>query len=1797
MSRPSPPEAKVSAFSLSVMTQRVAKHCVPVESHSQIGTARFGSSSRTSSTNVCPSCLRPLNGLDSGCQGHCGYFPLQEPKQLLVKTAAVPKQLLERLIKCMCPRKECCLYGKLQLINPKTNIEQVFSSRFLALTPIDRLLYLYQTAAVSKCRACDTPLRYVRFRSFREIQRINRGGVLMTAEEVARALFEDDDNRMFLESILEIDPEAFFFRFIITPNGLLEQRPVRVETKRTQVGNRQIMRLVPKAYPSKLLGFYETTIKHLMSKTTDFMNSVANDVHRKLFKKKEKFKSVLEQQDSKEGYCQKLLQRITYNTSRNVMGHNPELGIDSFEQSTIGSMKIRYINEEVQHYNIARIQMIMSTGHVHVLTRYSTQVVDGQLQRVKQVFRRDRHDFHPRIHIQSQENIGLSIGDEIVYKGGKTMRIVNEDLMQIAVYELMTDKVHYVRRYCLGGQVTQHCAHLFIQPFVVLPGDVVVRDIYDADIALFIRYPTLGDSSCQARWIFICPFSKYKSIGARTADPPFEPMNGDYDGDEGNGCYPYGVKEQIEAYQCMLASLKILSNRDGSVQISPTDETVAASAELTSPRGYLRFDEFWTFVLFVAFPPRKSIHSTRVDPPIMLIRRAIMLLREDLARAVEHPERIVPELATYTAVNDYSFARPLFSHAAASEWLVDKHIFVLTSGHNIAKTALAQNSERHFVQWCWDHRNDIVVSGCLLFEMILPPTLYTTIGRQDRVEFRRGRFWNVPRAHPGGLVKEHVTKGTCSIWGPLYRNYDHFVCSAAMDRWIRACCLFLYRRPITMSARCILPCDPAGQSLSETLLHSLCVANATFIAAANQDIHNLVNIYTERALSGLRTNNRLVLSDAWMTFHSQLCDPKKKTHTKLEWKVLEAWTRAHRTLYYGPSFLGGVHPSQWCRNPRVIEHNKRLSSGKRGYIQSHFESLFLAEFDSMFSVIKENESLLSNVTFYALNKTLPANTMQELPIDFVELDQIIRSDETLTAFQTMFSAHDLFLDELAKNRFFVSEIAMQNFTQNEEETIRRHCDHVVTNAHEFINQYMLRNDDEYYGGNSFYFVPTVGIKGSLRHLRQCSGAVGVQTSQNSLVKRNLAGSRLSPHCGLVPDLRTFGLIANSFFVGQDSREMISTHQEGRERLSDSSSGKLQDQGYDLKQLLVCLRSVMVAYDQTVRDGTHIIQLLYGGAAFRPRDCLGLLVNTLTPSFEKFQTAFSSLNAPLAHIINMAQTFFSFFARHGGHFSDARVFVPFDLFLFDEMTYTFIDDYKRAPCYIPSHGEPWQVGMEHTLQTIECFLLGASMTPTPNVTETSEEWSLPFEVETAPINRALYYSLWSLLLTAWMRLHHEHVPVTVEFTRRCIEVAYDRITTAFAQPGEMFGMKAAFETLKDMVQQSLNSRHNVGVSRRKDISSADREKILLHCRPAKMCHVYVNINPLYLEQLACERPGLERERLMVLWREEAFRRFNEVTVSDIVENGRVIHMETIHQVVDAYPWLARYMQLPEDVMHSYSPKFICLDVRRAPFFFRHLFDETFALRIEDIASRVFGVAESTKRFRVRVFENFVFQNNEPTFPVLIFAQGGRWTEDGEFQFTDIDEYTLVQQMVNAVNARGLANILKSSMIGEQGIMYFSEEKNDYRMDGSCLLDTRVSFAANLFKLVNCPLFDPKTMIIDDVPTMNAIFGIDMARSTLRKELMRLMAASNVHVHPAHIHLLADFSSVCGVLLPYSRDGLQKANTSFFSKLTFEQSSKILSQGAINNIYEDVYKEKWSAETQFIFGMDVEKYRNISVIGPQ
>eukprot|EP00371_Babesia_bovis_P003222 XP_001611869.1 RNA polymerase Rpb1, domain containing protein [Babesia bovis T2Bo] len=321
-----------------------------------------------------------------------------------------------------------------------------------------------------------------------------------------------------------------------------------------------------------------------------------------------------------------------------------------------------------------------------------------------------RVDFSARTVISPDPNVGV---DEVVVPEWIAMKLTfpeevtdsNISIMKKAVLNGVSiwPGATYVKKQN-GGKCSLQYANPKYMSDNLTVGDVVLRHLWNGDVVLFNRQPSLHRMSIMAHRVRVMPGSTF-----RFNECVCQPYNADFDGDEMNLHLPQTYEAKAEALHLMSVLHNLTTPRNGEPLIAAVQDFLCASYLLTSK------DRFLTRAEFCQACCHFTDAASQVDlPPPAIIYPVMLWTGKQVFNALLRPNRRCKVVVNFECKEREFQDPPVGKNACMcpKDGYVIFHNSELVSGA-LGKKALGASKDGLFYQLL-TRNNRYIAAECML---------------------------------------------------------------------------------------------------------------------------------------------------------------------------------------------------------------------------------------------------------------------------------------------------------------------------------------------------------------------------------------------------------------------------------------------------------------------------------------------------------------------------------------------------------------------------------------------------------------------------------------------------------------------------------------------------------------------------------------------------------------------------------------------------------------------------------------------------------------------------------------------------------------------------------------------------------------------------------------------------------------------------------------------------------------------------------------------------------------------------
>uniref|UniRef100_A0A1I8JBC4 DNA-directed RNA polymerase subunit n=1 Tax=Macrostomum lignano TaxID=282301 RepID=A0A1I8JBC4_9PLAT len=626
-----------------------------------------------------------------------------------------------------------------------------------------------------------------------------------------------------------------------------------------------------------------------------------------------------------------------------------------------------------------------------------------------------------------------------------------------------------------------------------------------------------------------------------------------------------------------------------------------------------------------------------------------------------------------------------------------------------------------------------------------------------------------------------------------------------------------------------------------------------------------------------------------------------------------------------------------------------------------------------------------------------------------------------------------------------------------------------------------------------------------------------------------------------------GFVENSYLAGLTPTEFYFHAMGGREGLIDTAV-KTAETGYIQRRLIKAMESVMVKYDNTVRNQIEqVIQLRYGEDGLDACHVEFQAVPIIKPSNPAFERNFrfdlsnermlrrcmteeqmrrvlhdNNCQQELEREWNQLQAdrkeLRAIFPR-----GDARTVLPCNIQrLIWNATKIFKLNVRRPTDLHPTRVVQGVRGLCEQL----CIVKGDD--------KLSRE---------ANNNATLLMACLIRSSLCCKKVIEEH-RLSAEAFEWLLGEIESRFQLAHVHPGEMVGALAAQSLGEPATQMTLNTFHYAGVSAKNVTLGVPRLKEIINVskRPKTPS----------LTVFLTGQAAIDAEKA-----KDVLCRLEHTTLRKVVANTAIYYDPDPRNTVikEDRDWVSLYYDLGDFDVARASPWMLRIELDR-----KRMVDKK--LTMESIAEKV------SASFGNDLSCIFNDDNSEKlVLRIRIMGQDGEKDDEEEAAATGVDKLEdqtflrlIEQNLLSDMTLQGIESIAKVYMHlpkedSKKRVMFNEDGSYHYvadwilETDGTCLM--KVLAERNV---------DPVRTVSNDIVEIFEVLGIEAVRKAIEREMNHVISFDGSYVNYRHLALLCDIMTVKGHLMAITRHGINRQDTGALARCSFEETVDILMEAA-------------------------------------
>ena len=413
------------------------------------------------------------------------------------------------------------------------------------------------------------------------------------------------------------------------------------------------------------------------------------------------------------------------------------------------------------------------------------------------------------------------------------------------------------------------------------------------------------------------------------------------------------------------------------------------------------------------------------------------------------------------------------------------------------------------------------------------------------------------------------------------------------------------------------------------------------------------------------------------------------------------------------------------------------------------------------------------------------------------------------------------------------------------------------------------------------------------------------------------------------------------------------------------------------------------------------------------------------------------------------------------------------------------------------------------------------------------------------------------------LSPKKVLIDYDMNKSQFDTIVDEIISSFnkniIEPGEFCGIIAAQSMGEPLTQFTLNSFHHAGIA---SVSATrqgvPRVKELLSVSkkpgtPQMIIYLtddYKNSKEMsnkIASHIKYTTLGSIRKRINVYYDPEP-KKENSIMKKDGIEHMFYKHngtKSTCNGDINGLPWLLRIEMNKEKMLEK---EVTLLEIKSK-------FCSWWEKRFSDSKS----MKKEEKKVINKITQLAVLSNSDNDTNSIIHIRFNVKDADKEkdkFNLETINSF--IDIIVDKFKLKGIGSVTDIPAILEQRIVTFNDETGEVEKKTQHVIYTA---GVNMIDIRYIIGIDLLNTISNDVVEMYNVFGIEIARSILFKEIFSAYEKAGGEVNSQHISIIVDLMTASGSITSIDRFGMGKSDTDPLSRASFEKSVEQLIDAAV------------------------------------
>jgi DNA-directed RNA polymerase II subunit RPB1 len=693
--------------------------------------------------------------------------------------------------------------------------------------------------------------------------------------------------------------------------------------------------------------------------------------------------------------------------------------------------------------------------------------------------------------------------------------------------------------------------------------------------------------------------------------------------------------------------------------------------------------------------------------------------------------------------------------------------------------------------------------------------------------------------------------------------------------------------------------------------------------------------------------------------------------------------------------------------------------------------------------------------------------------------------------------------------------------------------------------------------NAFHSMSSAGSKGDHTNIGQMAGALGLNTFEGNLFKKNY-NRRTSQYFQKNDDRGpSRGLIRQSFVTGLDFTEFVYHMACSRLGIIEGAV-KTAETGYAQRKLVKISEDVKYTYDGTVRNANDIIiQMVYGDTnadttrQFEYKIKLIEMSNDDVTNKHIFTKSELSKYPDFSEKDNDKLYKTLLFMRDTIRENVRKAVMNYIVLTTNFMLQVNLDRIVNTMKQQSSAKSSEKLTPQYILDEIE-NLLSNKNTPIVSMSEDHRQNKKSFKYIDDQLHKTTFkIAVYDILSPK--RVLEEYGFSKDDFDNVILQIGTD-FRKNIVEYGEMVGILAAQSTGENLTQMSLNSFHNSGVAsisatvqgvpRMREIVSGTRNP------KSPQMRIYLQTDIRNNKEIAYRIGSNIRHTTFGELKNKVEIYYDEYKEdSEIMKKDNIKHIFSKKNLgcqnnISGLPFLLR-IELDKEKM--LEKEVTLLEIKAK-------FCNWWGTRFSDPKS----LKREEKKLFNKITQLSILSNtdNDPV-PIIHIRLNGKDYENDVFDLATIHEF--IDVVIDKFKLKGINDVKDIPAIPHEVVVTFDKKTGEVVRENEYVILTKGS---NLNEIRYIKGIDFTRTMSNNIMEVYDVFGIEIVRAVMIREITSAYSkAGSQEINYQHIELLVDEMTHTGSIHSIDRHGMNKSDADPLGRASFEKPVDILFASAV------------------------------------